>query len=602
MKKRRRPESTLRPDRDPAPVSEDRPARGRIALLGAAAALIVFLAYSNHFRNSFHFDDGSVIQNNAYLRTLRNVPLFFQDASTFSSHPQNATYRPLTSVSFALDYWRTGRLDPFGFHVTQWSLHLLLGTLVFFFLLRILALAGFGRERGPLALFGAALFCLHTLNTETVNFLTLRSEILSTAGVIGSFVAYQYAPRLRRTYLWLLPAVLGFFAKQSAMMFAPLFALYMLLFTGEHSGFGRGSRSERLRLFAPIAAPFLLAAAFYVLQRLLGGPALIYGSTPPWVYLQTQVFAWLHYVRLFLLPMGLSADGDWSPIEHAYDTRVIAGALFALFLIGASIRYWRRRPAGRAVLYGVLWFYVALIPSSSVFPLSEMINEHRPYLPLIGLILAATAAGADAILAARRRRLGTLLHRAAPAACVLILALHAAGTYARNRVWATDETLWRSVTEASPRNARAWMNYGLVFMARADYANARRCFERARESAPNYDVLEVNFGILDAATGNPGEAERHFQRAISLKSNIAMAHHYYGRWLSESGRLDEATRQLELAVRQSPADLSARHLLLDVYEKRGDDPGACSLARETLTVAPGDSRAADALQRRCRAD
>jgi tetratricopeptide (TPR) repeat protein len=385
-------------------------------------------------------------------------------------------------------------------------------------------------------------------------------------------------------------------------MFAPLFALYLLLFPAEGSGFGRGSRSERSRLLAPIAAPFLLAAAFYVLQRRLGGPALIYGSTPPWVYLQTQVFAWMHYVRLFFLPMGLSADADWSPIEHAYDTRVIAGALWTLLLIGASILYWKRRPAGRAALYGVLWFYVALIPSSSVFPLSEMINEHRPYFPLIGLILAATAAAADAVIAARRKRPRVVLLRAALPTCVVILALHAAGTYARNRVWATDETLWRSVTEASPRNGRAWMNYGLVFMARADYPNARRCFERARESAPNYDVLEVNFGILEAATGNPGEAERHFQRAISLKSNLATAHFYYGRWLSESGRLDEATRHLELAVRQSPADLSARHLLLNVYERRGDDAKGCALARETVTVAPGDSRASDALQRRCRSD
>jgi hypothetical protein len=40
-----------------------------------------------------------------------------------------------------------------------------------------------------LALFGATLFCVHRANSETVNFLTLRSEILAAIGVVGSFVA-----------------------------------------------------------------------------------------------------------------------------------------------------------------------------------------------------------------------------------------------------------------------------------------------------------------------------------------------------------------------------------------------------------------------------
>jgi tetratricopeptide (TPR) repeat protein len=229
-----------------------------------------------------------------------------------------------------------------------------------------------------------------------------------------------------------------------------------------------------------------------------------------------------------------------------------------------------------------------------------MINEHRPYFPLIGLILAATAAGADGIRALRRKNPRAFLVRAALPLCLLILGLHAAGTYWRNPVWATDETLWRSVTAASPRNGRAWMNYGLVFMARADYANARRCFERAREAAPNYDVLEVNFGILDGATGNPAEAERHFQRAIALNANVATAHFYYGRWLQENKRLDEAAKHLELAVEKSPADLAARHLLLSVYETRGEGVKACALARSTLTVAPADPRAAEALEKSCR--
>ena len=84
-----------------------------------AAAVLVVAAYANSLDNSFHFDDAHVIQTNLYLRSLRNVPLFFTDAHTFSSLPQNATYRPLVTLSLALDYARGLGLAPRAFHVTQ---------------------------------------------------------------------------------------------------------------------------------------------------------------------------------------------------------------------------------------------------------------------------------------------------------------------------------------------------------------------------------------------------------------------------------------------------------------------------------------------------
>jgi len=584
----------------PDATGDPRIRRPTFFLLALLAVGAIWAAYSNHFHNSFHFDDGTVIQNNAYLRSLKNIPLFFRDATTFSSFPTNAAYRPLTSASFALDYWRGGGLDPLTFHVTQWTLHLLLGVLIFFFIKRVLVNAGLASASPGLALFGATLFCVHRANSETVNFLTLRSEILSTLGVVGSFVFYQYAPKWRKSFLWLLPATAGAFAKQSAIVFAPLFTIYVLIFPmeagGEIAPTPRKRRFAWLRLSAPA---FVLAGLFYFLQGRLGGPRLIYGATPPLTYFQTQTFAWLHYFRLFLVPLGLSADSDWTVITHWYDTRVFAGALFALLFVGSAVFYASKRAAGRAFLFGTLWFFVALAPSSSFFSLSEMINEHRPYFPYIGLILCLTAVSGDLLFSREARRPSTGGRGIAAALAVLLLTAHAAGTFERNRDWRSEETLWKSVTEASPGNGRAWMNYGLIFMARADYGNARFCFERAQALVPNYDVLEINLGILEGATNHPAEAERHFQRAISLNSNIAMTNFYFGRWLHENRRDLEAAAHLVAAIAASPADLDARHLLLRVYRDLARNDAACSLARETLKIAPGDPESGAAASASC---
>ena len=85
----------------------------------ALGLAILLGAYSNSYQNSFHFDDTHVVENNLYIRSLRNVPHFFRDAATFSSAPANATYRPLVTTTLALDYWLGGGLTPRQFHVSQ---------------------------------------------------------------------------------------------------------------------------------------------------------------------------------------------------------------------------------------------------------------------------------------------------------------------------------------------------------------------------------------------------------------------------------------------------------------------------------------------------
>src|SRR6202023_2592733 len=109
-----------------------------LAGLGGALLLIALLAaYANHFHNSFHFDDAHTVENNAAIRDLRNIPLFFRDATTFSSLPSNQSYRPLVSTLLAIDY-HLGGVQPFWFHLSIFALFLALTMLVAFVINRLL--------------------------------------------------------------------------------------------------------------------------------------------------------------------------------------------------------------------------------------------------------------------------------------------------------------------------------------------------------------------------------------------------------------------------------------------------------------------------------
>ena len=154
----------------------------------------LFAAYANHFHNGFHFDDAHTIENNAAIRELRNIPLFFRDATTFSSLPSNQSYRPLVSTLLAIDYSSRPRtatvlVSPVDLHAFRRA-----SLLLAFVIHRLLDDAGSVAANGWIALGAAACYGLHPANADTVNYIIASSEVISTLGVIASFAVLLRLP------------------------------------------------------------------------------------------------------------------------------------------------------------------------------------------------------------------------------------------------------------------------------------------------------------------------------------------------------------------------------------------------------------------------
>ena len=216
-------------------------------------------------------------------------------------------------------------------------------------------------------------------------------------------------------------------------------------------------------------------------------------------------------------------------------------------------------------------------------------NDHRIFLGFIGLVPAAVWA-IRLVAGSRPEWDSPGARRIVVAGCAILLAAHVAGTAVRNRVWRTG-SLWRDVTLKSPGNGRGHMNYGLALMERGDYAGARKAFDEARKTLPNYAYLEVNFGVLEGATGHPEEAEANFRRAIVLDPVAPMTRSFFAQWLTTQRRSPEAIPLLEQALRRSPADGTSRNLLTNLLAAHGDVEAATAVAREALRINPGDESA-----------
>lgn len=558
------------------------PRRGRLALYSVLALLVLLGAYSDHFENSFHYDDIFVIEGNIYLRSLKNLPAFFRQATTLSTAPGANAYRPLASASFALDYAWGGGLNVVAFHATQLSLHLLTALLCGLFARRLLRRCGAEPWAGPLALFGAAFFAVHLVQTEILNIITLRSEILSTLGALGSLCVYEWQPRLRRTGLWLLPMVAGAFAKPPSLMLAPLLAAYLALLPPPEPGGGPAAPATRFR---HAAAAFAVAAGMYLLLERMGGRHLAYGFVPRGVYLQTQVFSWLHYLRLYALPLGLTVDWNWPPIDRWYDTRVLIGVLFNGLFVAGALEYARRRPPlGRLFLFGSLWFYCALAPASSVVPLPDMVATYRTYFPFIGLMLCSCAAAAELLQWARRTGRIALPARLAVAGALLIGA-HAAAAYQRNRDFLNEKTLWQSVVRMDPGNARAWSAMGIMQVQERQYGEARRCLETSLRLRPGQYLPYLQLGKLEIEENHLDRADADIRRAMAIAPTQSGVYLALAELLSRQGRRSEVPAALEQALALAPASLLTRQRLLHEYRGAGDVAAYCRLAEETRRLA-----------------
>jgi tetratricopeptide (TPR) repeat protein len=259
-------------------------------------------------------------------------------------------------------------------------------------------------------------------------------------------------------------------------------------------------------------------------------------------------------------------------------------------LLWAAVRT-SRKEGGRPISFGILWFFIAVLPTS-LTSLAEVMNDHRIFFPYVGLTISVSWAIALGLSHFKKPAQPTLAVSRLPVIAVLIvLATYAYGTHERNKVWHTDETLWRDVTQKSPDNGRGLMNYGLTLMAKADYAGAERYFNRALVLTPNYPFLLVNLGILKEATGRPVEAESFFRRAVISNAGYPGSYFYYGRFLKRQGRIDEAIQNLDKTLALVPAHLNARHLLMDIYFERGEFDKLASQAEATLALVPEDQKA-----------
>lgn len=544
--------------------------RIQIALLAALCGG----GYANGFHHAFQLDDAHVLQNNLSIRSLANIPQYFVDPATFTSLRANVDYRPVLQVTYALNY-AMGGYDTWWWHLTQLVLHAACVAGLYFLAKRILELiAPDGQYTALVPILAAAVFAVHPTGSGVVNYLSARSSLLTAAFLLPSILLYM-APRgksgsIKMAWLAVLLFGLALFTKVEAIAALAVYFLYeMWVGRAEGRTSGRNEREdEKTRGRDPAGffgallhtlnlgtlrrlAPFLLVAAgYFVVRARLMAPFEFEESrraagVSALDYLLTQTVVWWQYVLNWFAPVNLVADQGDYPVYRSLLSGPVPFAIGGWLVVGALLlASWKRRPY---LAFLALSALALLSPTSSIAPLAEMLNEHRPYLPLAVLSLCwMIPVGMGLTRAARAQPAKGLV------ATGLVAGLAGLGavTWQRNRVFTTERSYLEDVIAKAP-SGRALNNYGLLFLREGNYPRALELFQEAVKYTPYWHTVHINLGIVYRQLQDSARTQEHFDRAVDFDRFSGTALTWRGQNYLEQKRYREAANDFERAAPRS---------------------------------------------------
>jgi len=612
------PESDEMPRMDPGRVPLDvdslrrtQTANERVFWLASARATILaslfiivaaLAAYHNSLNAPFVYDDRPAILDNDSIQHL--WPPWRALAP-----PADTTVsgRPLLNLSLAVSHALSGR-EVWGYHAVNLIVHILAGLALFGAVRRTLGQPVL-RERWraaalPLALAAATLWTVHPLQTESVSYLIQRAESLMGLFYLLTLYCVIRGSEARRSGAWYSLAVaacLAGMATKEVMATAPLMVLlYDRTFLA--SSF-RAAWQQRRPLYLALAGTWLeLAWLVAATGGNRGGTIGLGIGVAWWDYGLTQFQAIVRYLQLSVWPHPLVFEYGTFWVHRAAE--VLPSALVVVVLVaGTALALWRRPAAG----FLGAWFLAILAPTSLVPGTTQMIVEHRMYLPLAAVVIG--------LVLATRAWLG---RQAGPAwlalaaGCVLL-------TVQRNRDYHSAVALWSGTEAKRPDSAIVQNNLGAALLDAGRLPEAIAHLEKALRLDPDNSDTHNNLGIALAKSGDLASAIAHYQRALHLtpdspgiRNNLAGAElkagrvqdairHYQqslrfkadpvisrnlGQALAAAGRLPEAIAVDEQALQLDPASPEVHNNLAAVLRRTGRTSDAIAHAEEALRLSP----------------
>lgn len=427
-------------------------------------SLLALVAFLPSFYSSFHLDDyDQLIKNNLkHISTVRVFKIF-------------PATRWLVFLSFRANAAIHG-YTPFGYHLVNFIIHIFnafliykITSLLLFFIRRNGCGGAVGSSQKAVALFAAALFAVHPLQSQTVIYITQRLMLSATFFYLLSmyFFIKSYLPGKSKTkglFLTFIFFILGALCKEIIVTLPVVLFLTLWLILEQEKFIAKIKNNKLISLGVIILVAIIPFVVFLNIvkwdvtllkQALHSIGGALNANTPGltrYTYALTQAKVLLKYIGLFFYPSGLQIDPDVRLCASCFSPCFFLSFIVILLLI---ICAWLVRKKTALFSLGILFYFIVILPQSSFIPTPDLMFEHRAYLGVAGLIWMFLGI----IIFISKYLNFKSIYLFIKILAVITICLLTLLTYNRAKIWKNEISLWADAYAKSPDKPRVVNNY-----------------------------------------------------------------------------------------------------------------------------------------------
>ena len=555
------------------------------------------LTYANSLSGPMLFDDQSAILDNPQIRHLWPI--------TAALAPPRASVlanRPIVNLSFAINY-AIGGLSVRGYHIGNMSLHILSALVLFGIIRMTLATPKLRNRFAPaadaVALASALIWMVHPLHTESVDYLTQRTELMMGLFYLLTLYSAIRAARSTARDRWygaaIVSCLLGMGCKESMVTAPVVVVLYDRVFLFDSM---REAWRSRKGLYGGLALGWL---EFAVLVPPRAGTVGFGSRVSVWTYLLNQTQMITQYLKLTLWPHALVLD--YGPARRLMLIDVLPqAALVVALVVLTGIALVTRPMAG----FLGAWFFITLAPSSSFVPIATEVGaERRMYLPLAGVVVLAVIGaylGLQSFKSWGLFRPSVQTHRARDGrraggligivALFLVAGALAYATAQRNHEYASSVALLQTSVDRWP-HGRAHFNLAAVLkeQGRADEAIAHLRVAVTDDPQAQYvlgselydrgqfdEAIKELRGFIDRVGRNPAST----YESVVARNLLALS-------LAQQRKVPQAVDEFQIALQMDPDNAGLHGNLAFILLQKNDFEGARQHYEEYLKSHAGSA-------------
>lgn len=554
---------------------------------------ITATVYANSLRNSFVWDDVSVIVDNNFVKSWKNLPLilstaYFSPSSktgpyyllNYKVGSGETSYRPIVTISYFIDYF-FWRLNPFGYHLTSLLLHLLNVLLLFIFIKLTV-------NNKKIALLSCLLFALHPVNSEAVNVISFREDLLVFLFFITSLILYIKLGKSRgkkKTLIYILVITsffLALFSKEMALSLPFILIIYDFYFLHW--------QKNSIPFMRRYAGHFLIML-FYLVVRfcILVNPTklpLKYAGGNLYTNLLTMSSVFTRYIQWLFFPINLYATLPSDPaliFYSIFNPRVIFSLTLIITCILIAIKV---RRTSKEISFAIVWFFITLLPVSNIIPIITYEANRYLYIPAAGFCFLISMLLFKLSGLKLASAFVNIPRQAARDTIVILIIFYSLFTIIRNNVWKDNIALLLEMAQTYPKNSRIHADLGSRFREIGLLDKAITEYRTAINLVPNFAFYHKNLGECYYEQKNIAETVKEFQKALALDANLLETQINLGTIFGEKGFYQEAIDCFEKAIRIEPDNPLAYNHLGVTYARMKNWGEAKKAWKKTLEINP----------------